>query len=198
MFQDIGLTVLTSLVLIMISVPPILFLIWYVHDRRQSQHSVLRNFPLLGRVRYFLEMMGPELRQYMFDADDEGRPFSRIDFSNIVIQGKYLKTVIGFGSKRDFEKPGLYIRNSMFPKQKEEMRVMISPKIRTKRYVGTEGLFSRKEHLEEVEVSPWTVPDEDAIIIGPDCKEPWKVRGPVGMSAMSYGALGENAISSIS
>ena len=198
MFQDIGLTVLTSLVLIMISVPPILFLIWYVHDRRQTQHSVLRNFPLLGRIRYFLEMMGPEMRQYMFDADDEGRPFSRIDFSNIVIQGKYLKTVIGFGSKRDFEKPGLYIRNSMFPKQKEEMRVMISPKIRTKRYVGTEGLFSRKEHLEEVEVSPWTVPDEDAIIIGPDCKEPWKVRGPVGMSAMSYGALGENAISSIS
>ena len=93
MFQDIGLTVLTSLVLIMISVPPILFLIWYVHDRKQSQHSVLRNFPLLGRVRYFLEMMGPELRQYMFDADDEGRPFSRVDFSNIVIQGKYLKTV---------------------------------------------------------------------------------------------------------
>ena len=198
MFQDIGLTVLTSLVLIMISVPPILFLIWYVHDRRQSQHSVLRNFPILGRVRYFLEMMGPELRQYMFDADDEGRPFSRIDFSNIVVQGKYLKTVIGFGSKRDFDKPGLFIRNSMFPKQKEEMRVMISPKIRTKRYVGTEGLFSRKEHLEEVEVSPWTVPEEDAVIIGPDCKEPWKVRGPVGMSAMSYGALGENAISSMS
>ena len=198
MFQDIGLTVLTSLVLIMISLPPILFLIWYVHDRRQSQHSVLRNFPILGRVRYFLEMMGPELRQYMFDADDEGRPFSRIDFSNIVVQGKYLKTVIGFGSRRDFDKPGLFIRNSMFPKQKEEMRVMISPKIRTKRYVGTEGLFSRKEHLEEVDVSPWTVPEEDAVIIGPDCKEPWKVRGPVGMSAMSYGALGENAISSMS
>ena len=184
--------------LLMLLVPLLLFLYLYVHDRRQTQHSVLRNFPLLGRVRYFLEMMGPELRQYMFDADDEGRPFSRIDFSNIVVQGKYLKTVIGFGSKRDFDKPGLFIRNSMFPKQKEEMRVVISPKIRTKRYMGTEGLFSRKEHLEEVEVSPWTVPEEDAVIIGPDCKEPWKVRGPVGMSAMSYGALGENAISSMS
>ena len=184
--------------LLMLLVPLLLFLYLYVHDRRQTQHSVLRNFPLLGRVRYFLEMMGPELRQYMFDADDEGRPFSRIDFSNIVVQGKYLKTVIGFGSKRDFDKPGLFIRNSMFPKQKEEMRVVISSKIRTKRYMGTEGLFSRKEHLEEVEVSPWTVPEEDAVIIGPDCKEPWKVRGPVGMSAMSYGALGENAISSMS
>ena len=198
MFQDIGLTVLTSLVLIMISVPPILFLIWYIHDRRQSQHSILRNFPILGRVRYLLEMLGPEFRQYLFDADDEGRPFSRTDFSNIVVQGKYLKTVIGFGSKRDFDKPGLFLRNSMFPKQKEEMKVTIMPKIKTKRYVGTEGLFSRKEHLEDVEVSPWTLPEEDAILIGPQCKTPWKVRGPVGMSAMSYGALGENAISSMS
>ena len=198
MFQDLGLTVLTSLVLIMISVPPILFLFWYIHDSRQSQHSILRNFPLLGRVRYFLEMLGPELRQYMFDADDEGRPFNRSDFANIVVQGKYLKTVIAFGSKRDFEKPGLYLRNSMFPKQKEEMKVELLPKIPSKRYIGTEGLFSRTEYLEDVDVSPWTLPEEDAIIIGPNCKEPWKVRGPVGMSAMSYGALGENAISSIS
>tara|TARA_B100000902_G_scaffold86620_1_gene90819 strand:- start:588 stop:2003 length:1416 start_codon:yes stop_codon:yes gene_type:complete len=143
-------------------------------------------------------MIGPELRQYMFDSDHEGKPFSRSDFSNIVIQGKYLKTVIAFGSKRDFEKPGLYIRNSMFPKQKEEMKVVLSPKISTKRYAGTEGLFSRKEHLENVDVSPWTLPDDEAILIGPGCKNPWQVKGPVGMSAMSYGALGENAISAIS
>ena len=198
MLQDIGLTVLTVLVLAMVSIPPLLFLVWYFYDKRQTQHSVLRNFPILGRVRYFLEMLGPELRQYMFDSDYEGKPFSRSDFSNIVVQGKYLKTVIAFGSKRDFDKPGLYIRNSMFPKQKEEMKVMLSPKIKTKRYVGTEGLFSRKEHLEDVEVSPWTLPKESSVVIGKNCKNPWVVSGPVGMSAMSYGALGENAISAIS
>ena len=197
-FQNIGLFILTVLILLMISVPPILFLVWYFYDKKQSQHSILRNFPLLGRIRYLLEMLGPEFRQYLFDSDSEGRPFSRSDFSNIVIQGKYLKTVIAFGSKRDFSKPGFYLRNSMFPKQKEEMKVTLSPKIPTKRYVGTEGLFSRTEHLEGVDVSPWTLPDENAIIIGPKCKEPWHVKGPVGMSAMSYGALGENAISSIS
>ena len=97
MFQDLGLTVLTSLVLIMISVPPILFLFWYIHDIRQSQHSILRNFPLLGRIRYFLEMMGPELRQYMFDGDTEAKPFSRSDFANIVNSGNYMKTLIAFG-----------------------------------------------------------------------------------------------------
>ena len=37
--------------------------------------------------------------------------------------GKYLNSVIGFGSKRDFEESGYYIRNAMFTKQNEEMRV---------------------------------------------------------------------------
>ena len=198
MFQDIGLTVLTSLVLLMISLPPILFLFWYIYDKRQSQHSILRNFPLLGRIRYFLEMMGPELRQYMFSGDTEAKPFSRSDFTNIVVSGKYMKTLIAFGSKRDFKEPGWYLRNSMFPKLAVEMSVTMGPKIRTKRYVGTEGLFSRKEHLEEVKVSPWTLNPEDAVVIGPNCRESWHVRGPVGMSAMSFGALGENAISAMS
>ncbi len=198
MMEQIAVKILIGLILIMISVPPLLLLVWYFKDKNQSQHSILRNFPLLGRIRYLLEMLGPEFRQYLFDADDEGRPFSRTDFSNIVIQGKYLKTVIGFGSKSDFDKPGLFIKNAMFPKQKEEMKVNIMPKISTRRYVGTEGLFSRTEHLENVEVSPWTLSEEDAIVVGPNCKKPWKVKGPVGMSAMSYGALGENAISSLS
>ena len=142
--------------------------------------------------------MGPELRQYMFDSDHEGKPFSRTDFQNIVVAGKYLKTLIAFGSKRDFEKPGWYLRNSMFPKLAEEMNIVCEPKIKTKRYVGAEGLFSRKEKLEEISIQPWVLREEDSIIIGPSCKTPWKVLGPVGMSAMSYGALGGNAISTIS
>ena len=198
MFQDLGLNIVTSLIVLMIGVPPILFIFFYFHDRRQSQHSVLRNFPLLGRVRYLLEMLGPELRQYMFDGDTEARPFSRSDFANIVVSGKYMKTLIAFGSKRDFKESGWYLKNSMFPNLVEDMRVSRDPQIRTKRYVGTEGLFSRKEHLEEVFVSPWTLNLEDAVVIGPNCREPWHVRGPVGMSAMSFGALGENAISAIS
>lgn len=44
-------------------------------DKHQTQHSVLRNFPLLGRVRYFSEKIGPEMRQYLFADDTEGKPF---------------------------------------------------------------------------------------------------------------------------
>jgi len=198
MVQNLALNILLTVFIVVITVPPVLFFYFYLKDKSQSQHSVLRNFPLLGRIRYIFEMMGPELRQYMFDGDMEGRPFSRTDFANIVVAGKYLKTLIAFGSKRDFNQPGWYLKNDMFPKLAEEMRVDCEPKIKTKRYIGTEGLFSRKENLEDVEVQPWRLTPKDAIVIGPNCKEPWHVYGPVGMSAMSFGALGENAISAIS
>ena len=198
MFQQFALTLLLVLFIIVITVPPIVFLVLFVLDKKQTQHSVLRNFPLLGRIRYFFEMMGPEMRQYMFDSDNEGKPFTRVDFQNIVIAGKYLKTLIAFGSKRDFSKPGLYIRNSMFPKLAEEMRVVCAPKIQSMRYVGSEGLFSRKEELEEVQIQPWLLQEENGILIGSECEHPWNILGPVGMSAMSYGALGENAIRAMS
>ncbi|MBC8346874.1 MAG: FMN-binding glutamate synthase family protein [Candidatus Marinimicrobia bacterium] len=198
MFQNIALNILLTVFIVVISVPPVLFLYVYLKDRRQSQHSILRNFPLLGRIRYIFEMMGPELRQYMFDGDTEAKPFSRADFTNIVVSGKYMKTLIAFGSKRDFNQPGWYLKNAMFPKLAEEMNVVCSPKIKTKRYVGTEGLFSRKEALEEIEIQPWSLTEEDAVIVGSNCQYPWSVRGPIGMSAMSFGALGENAISAMS
>ena len=53
-------------------------------DKRQTQHSVLRNYPLLARIRYFFEKVGPEMRQYFFLEDKEGKPFSRLDYKNIV------------------------------------------------------------------------------------------------------------------
>src|SRR5690625_7379638 len=95
----------------------LLFLVYFVlFDRKQKRHSVLRNYPLLGRARYFLEKIGPELRQYWFNSDSEGRPISRDDYEHIVRSSKYKRDVIGFGSKRDFEQEGYYIRNAMFPK----------------------------------------------------------------------------------
>jgi len=52
-----------------------LFLLHIILDRKQKKHSILRNYPLLGRIRYFLEKIGPELRQYWFNSDTEGKPF---------------------------------------------------------------------------------------------------------------------------
>ena len=113
------------LLLVMFLGPPVVLGILYWSDRRQSQHAVLRNYPILGRVRYLLEHIGPEFRQYLFDADLEGKPFTREGYRAIVFAGKYMKTLISFGSKRDFSKPGWYIRNAMLPTLAGEMGVRL-------------------------------------------------------------------------
>lgn len=180
---------------------PLVTIVWiYILDRRQKEHSVLRNYPVLGNVRYFMENIGPELRQYLFANNREGKPFSRFQYENVVKAGKYKERILGFGSERDFEEPGFYIRNAMFPKLNEELRSDQNPKIKTKLYkIDHEGLFNRREHREDAIVDPYYLTDEDAVVIGErTCRFPFKAKGLVGQSAMSYGALGKNAITALS
>jgi glutamate synthase (ferredoxin) len=187
------------LLLVMFLGPPITIGILYLTDRRQSQHAVLRNFPILGRMRYLFEHVGPELRQYLFDGDLEGKPFTRDGYKNIVYAGKYMKTLVSFGSKRDFEEPGWYVRNAMLPTLTPDMGADREPSVHTRRYViEREGLLQRKEHTEEAVVAPWTLTPEYRPVIGADLPHPWTLNGVIGMSAMSYGAMGRNAIQAYS
>lgn len=178
----------------------VFFLSLYVIDRYQKSHSILRNFPLLGRMRYFLENLGPELRQYLFNSDREGKPFSRDDYSHIVHSAKYQRNVIGFGSKRDFREAGYYIRNSLFPKQMEELVFDRKTRIKGRKYLLIqETLFAqRQEKLEENHSLAYLLDERDTIVIGPDRPSPFRVRGLIGMSGMSFGALGSNAITALS
>ena len=48
-----------------------------IYDFLQKKRSVLSNFPLLGRFRFFLESIRPELRQYYWESDDDELPYSR-------------------------------------------------------------------------------------------------------------------------
>ncbi|MED1204004.1 FMN-binding glutamate synthase family protein [Heyndrickxia acidicola] len=172
----------------------------FIKDDRQKQHAVLRNFPILGKFRYIAEKIGPELRQYLYNNDNEGKPFSRKEYDDIVKAGKYNERLIGFGSERDFEKAGFYIKNTLFPKQREEMKIDNSKKIPSHVYkLDGDKLFKRKEHVEEKLVDPYYLRDEEAIILGEfTCKKPFKVKGLVGQSAMSFGALGDKAITALS
>ena len=108
----------------------VLALIFLFKDRKQTQHSVLRNYPVLGRVRYFAEKIGPELRQYLFANDTEGKPFSRQEYTDIVLSGKYNSRMASFGTLREY-KEGFYIRNTMFPLQATELHVDNSQMIST-------------------------------------------------------------------
>ena len=195
-----GISITTALLILFLIIIPIVTIVYlYFFDRKQKQHAILRNYPLLGRARYILEKTGPEFRQYLFDGDNEGRPFSRQQYLHMVMPGKYLSNVIGFGSKKDFTQPGYYLRNAMFTTQVEELHVDNTDIVQTMKYVIDEdNLFSRKEHREEVEALPWLLPEEEAIVIGPECKTPFRVRGFIGQAAMSYGGLGQNAILALS
>jgi hypothetical protein len=73
MFLEVTITILLIPFVTVFTIPPFVMLLLYFKDKNQKQHSVLRNFPLLGRVRYVFEMVGPELRQYMFDGDNKGK-----------------------------------------------------------------------------------------------------------------------------
>ncbi|CAM3885574.1 FMN-binding glutamate synthase family protein [Mesobacillus thioparans] len=192
--------ILIAFIALIILVPILLFIYLYIKDDRQKQHSILRNFPVIGKVRYFTEQVGPELRQYLFNADNEGKPFSRKEYQDVVKAGKYKERLIGFGSLRDFEAEGFYIRNTLFPRLTEEMKVDNAGKIKTRVYkIDGEGLFTRKEHNEEKLADPYYLQDEDAVVLGENtCRYPFRVQGQVGQSAMSYGALGEKAIQALS
>jgi glutamate synthase domain-containing protein 2 len=197
--SDVLVLIVAVILIVMFATPPIVLLVLYRIDRAQDQHAVLRNFPILGRVRYLLEHVGPELRQYLFDADREGKPFSRDDYRTVVFAGKYMNSLMSFGSKRDFDAPGWYVRNALIPVQMEDMAVVREPRIETRRYrIDDEGLFARKERLQPDSVSPWTLADEFAPVLGAGLPRPWRLGGLVGMSAMSYGALGRRAIRTLS
>lgn len=189
-----------SIIGVIIIVPLYFFLRIYFQDVKQKQHSIMRNFPVLGKIRYLLEKVGPEMRQYLFNNNIEGKPFNRRQFEYVYKTAKYNNRMIGYGSERAFDEAGLYIVNNMFPKQQDEMRIDQEPKIHTRLYkIDNEKLFSRKEHCEERILDPFYLQDEDAIILGKDTvKSPFKIKGLIGQSGMSFGSLGDHAITALS
>lgn len=188
------LAVIIALLVVFAGVPGSLLVYLWLASRK-PQHSIIRAHPYMGWIRYLLEKLGPEFRQYWFDGDTEGKPFSRADYVGLVFAAKYRTDLVSFGSKRDFAKPGYYIANGMFPKLAEELRTDLDDKVPSKRYViRHEGLFSRRERLIDDEARRWLYREEDALVVGERRRFPWTLRGMFGASATSYGAVGEHYI----
>ncbi len=72
-----------------------------VHDLLQRQHSVLRNYPVLGHVRFLLESIRPELQQYFIERNYDGRPFDRDVRSMVYERSKGTAAEEAFGTERD-------------------------------------------------------------------------------------------------
>ncbi len=86
-------------------------------DLLQKRHSLLRTFPVVGHLRYLLEAIGPELRQYIVTDNDHERPFSRDQRRWVYTAAKATDRTFGFGTDNAVEQiPGyLIIRHAAFP-----------------------------------------------------------------------------------
>ena len=95
--------------------------VWFVQDVTQKKHSVLRNYPVIGRLRYFLEHQGEYFRQYFFMGDREEMPFNRATRAWVYREAKDEGGVIGFGSTYDLREPGsILFVNAPFPVLEED------------------------------------------------------------------------------
>ena len=59
-----------------------------VHDLRQTRHAILRNYPVIGHLRFLFEFIRPEIRQYFIESDAEAAPFSRAQRSLVYQRAK--------------------------------------------------------------------------------------------------------------
>lgn len=89
----------------------------WVYDRFfQTQHTVRRNFPLIGRFRYLFEHIGEFFRQYFFAMDREELPFNRAQRAWVYRASKDLSTMVPFGSTKSMLGAGRVIfLNGPFP-----------------------------------------------------------------------------------
>ena len=137
-----------------------------VQDLRQTRHAVLRNYPVIGHMRFMLEFIRPEIRQYFIEGDHENLPFSRAQRSLVYQRSKGVSDSRPFGTLLDVSAPGYeWVNHSMVPTKlaSQDFRTWIG---------GTPG-----QPLPGAEV----------------CTQPYHA-SVFNISAMSFGALSANAV----
>ena len=96
-------------------------------DLNQSRHAVRRNYPVIGNLRYFFELIRPEMRQYFFENDTDKAPFSRVDRSLVYQRAKQQIDKRPFGTQGDvYQTDYEWINHSMEPAHPENSDFRIS------------------------------------------------------------------------
>lgn len=126
-------------------------------DAFQQKQTIKRNFPVIGRFRYLLESIRPEIQQYFIETNTEGMPFSREQRSVVYQRSKGALDTLPFGTQKDVYAAGYeWVKHSI-----------------------------KTEHVEAKTLR--------VLVGGKDCKKPYSA-SIFNISAMSFGALSENAI----
>lgn len=109
----------SSIILLLLAVVAVGLVALYIQNRRQTQHTILRNFPILGYFRYFAETLGEYMRQYQYLPDWAERPFNRLERAWVYRSAKGVSNLMSFGSENV---PSFVFRNAAFPVLDEEKR----------------------------------------------------------------------------
>ncbi|MEO8021765.1 FMN-binding glutamate synthase family protein [Polaromonas sp.] len=101
-----------------------------LHDIRQTKSSILRNYPVMGHLRFMLEFIRPEMRQYFIESDAEAAPFSRSQRSLVYQRAKGELDNRPFGTQLDVSRHGYeWINHSVQPTHiaSHDFRITIGP-----------------------------------------------------------------------
>ena len=137
-----------------------------IYDLLQTRHAILRNYPVLGHLRFLLEFIRPEIRQYFIESDTESLPFSRAQRSLVYQRAKGEPDNRPFGTQLDVGVQGYeWINHSMAPSKlaSHDFRIWIGGR-----------------------------PDAPSVSVEP-CRQPYEA-SVFNISAMSFGSLSANAI----
>ena len=138
----------------------------------QKRHTITHNFPVVGHIRYWLEQIGPEIRQYIVANNREELPFNRQERSWIYASSKKENNLQGFGTDQDFNSPGyIFIKNAMM------------------------GFNPSENHLSKK--NPSFLPAAKIIGAYHGRKKPFRPYSIVNISGMSYGSLSAKAVESL-
>lgn len=102
-----------------------------IHDIFSYKHTILRNYPVIGHLRYLLEFIRPEIQQYFIEPDKDGTPYSREIRSLIYQKAKGERETIAFGTKNNITEVGYqFSYPSLAPKNValEKARIIIGGK----------------------------------------------------------------------
>jgi glutamate synthase domain-containing protein 2 len=135
-----------------------------VADLGQTQHAITRNYPIIGHLRFLLEFIRPEIRQYFIESDREAAPFSRAQRSLIYQRAKGAPDNRPFGTQLDVGEQGYeWINHSLQPSRLSDANFRV--------WIGGEP--------GQPSTSPCTQPYQASVF---------------NISAMSFGSLSANAI----
>ncbi|GGK34717.1 FMN-binding glutamate synthase family protein [Yeosuana aromativorans] len=138
----------------------------------QRKHTISHNFPIVGHLRYMLEKIGPELRQYLVANNREELPFNRIERSWVYASSKHVNNYEGFGTDRDiYANQHIFVNNAMMPFK-----------------IDSDHPNSKDQSF---------LPCAKVIGTYHKRKKPFRPASVINISAMSFGSLSAKAVESL-